>query len=1573
MAIDPKTGLDLNIKVENPTLKKEVNQEKPKVVTPPKGPSVSSYLNKIGITPSPRNVNLAGADDSRYNMNLAASEIQAGNLEKTRAENQPWSHEAANAMVRLGAEVVGGGIEGFGIIGELLKFNKLALDTENVLINLGRDLKDSANEEFKIYNKNPGGFMLGSSENFFENIISLGSSLSMLIPVTGTFGAIGGLGKLAKGISIGRKAINILGKAGKLNKYQQWVAGGLSQAALSRHIESNLEAYGTYQSLLAEGLSKEDAEKAALDVYSKNWIMMIQDIPQYLAFGKVFNPMTGKFVKNATKIGSKVNPKYSKALGLAGVSLSEAGEEAFQYVVSQEAEYGAKVQAGLIDYKSASERSSEYFSDANFWNSMLMGAAGGAIFQTVMPKLQGGQSKSQEEKIQKQYLAARGAIFKNLAEMTAQADQTNDEAAQIRIRRKANNLLIQNALINDRYDEHLEWLDTLENLTPEQQQQLEQEERIELSSTVTSKVVPKLREESEAIRNEFLKHVNKHGVNKASLIALNQVDLQNQKEYVQQAYDNYTKIKEDVLTDETGSNILDPISQEFFDLTLDENAYEVAKAIKVTNISNNPNFSEKQKEIEIDKVNKNYDTAKAGIDKKRKEIASRDQRTSEEKSKVTEVFKNLNNKKEETKERELVKFRARHLSQRDELKRLEREKAYLNSPKFEFDKITSENLNEINKADDLNNLRQLGDNLEKNGQLNTVVNEYRQKEKEVAEKLDSDLNRIAKKLIEKSKQNNTKVSYEIGSLKKEDRYIVDRYKKQFNSVVASLSGAKKPKEISKTNTKSTGTEVNRKLDISFVIPHDASSTELNNYVDWLNQPVSYEGYTAVITRSVNQKDQYEYRVTFKDKQGNPVIHNDKEVFTWLADSTKNSRLNAFKTSINNNLDSNNQVFVKVKKQEVPDIQNTNDNNKVYEVFGEDVEIIYTNEDGEFVPFGKKSKDEVGKVVRNRLGTKTRRPGLIYIITKDINGEEILIKLNTPLLGEVENAAEVIYEIYRVLLTKGVEYMNSNVPQELLDMLKFDLTHFRNNKGEIKYSELLEQLVYDSPNTKGTTSNLESQKEWVYFGNDGVNYYKEGNQIYVDDVLTPRSSSIKDNSTLSYVNKNGQDYVKIEETGEVVPAKLRKGHAYKLTADNINNEDMKAKFIDFIKKNKRFNVKTIKSNEYLATLISEKLLTTDKRKGSIFEPIVDFNSKGMLYVDPTQLSRKEQTVEKSKNTQSDIEVKKADIERRRQEDLNIKIPINNYIAGEMSSKKQLIKFRTYLTDVLGWSNMPIGFKNKNLTLDYLNQELKIPAELIQAGGGLTSLGIDIKDVINAKYDAELAALGQSNTQIQDNSLQSNPEGVNNSNFSVEEMLANRDPDALLSDASLEGQRIYAEQEATSNEVAAARKAYAEGTLEELSSVNNYENSKNKMSSETLESKSESMSENVINVESVSDEEYTKIIDEGIVSQSRLNSVAQKIKNNQKLSNRENVIFNTKTPEINKILQNLKAEETTTPKSKEDAKLKFKAKHQSKLKGLNKEASVNPQEGEMTMAELLAKRKALEEAKKNNNESEIKCND
>tara|TARA_R110000796_G_scaffold59672_1_gene137690 strand:+ start:15154 stop:30045 length:14892 start_codon:yes stop_codon:yes gene_type:complete len=137
----------------------------------------------------------------------------------------------------------------------------------------------------------------------------------------------------------------------------------------------------------------------------------------------------------------------------------------------------------------------------------------------------------------------------------------------------------------------------------------------------------------------------------------------------------------------------------------------------------------------------------------------------------------------------------------------------------------------------------------------------------------------------------------------------------------------------------------------------------------------------------------------------------------------------------------------------------------------------------------------------------------------------------------------------------------------------------------------------------------------------------------------------------------------------------------------------------------------------------------------------------IVLDPTVVTNSSTIEEKViQDSSAQGPATEADIRRRWKEDLNIGIPIGSYVTGEMSPKAQLIKFRTYLTDVLGWKSMAIGYSNKKLTLDYLGAELKIPAELIQIGDAATNLGIDIKDVINAKYEAELAALkGSTSTQ------------------------------------------------------------------------------------------------------------------------------------------------------------------------------------------------------------------------------------
>ena len=67
------------------------------------------------------------------------------------------------------------------------------------------------------------------------------------------------------------------------------------------------------------------------------------------------------------------------------------------------------------------------------------------------------------------------------------------------------------------------------------------------------------------------------------------------------------------------------------------------------------------------------------------------------------------------------------------------------------------------------------------------------------------------------------------------------------------------------------------------------------------------------------------------------------------------------------------------------------------------------------------------------------------------------------------------------------------------------------------------------------------------------------------------------------------------------------------------------------------------------------------------------------------------------------------------------------------------------------------------------------------------------------------------------------------------------------------------------------------------------------------------ETVIEITDLSDTEYNNFIDNGIVSQDRINAIAEKVKNNVELSEKETAIFNDKTAEINKILQEVKVEE------------------------------------------------------------------
>jgi len=119
-----------------------------------------------------------------------------------------------------------------------------------------------------------------------------------------------------------------VGTALGLSKLWVGVLGAVGGSTLSRPIESALEAGGTYDEAIARGLSKEEATKAANDVFLKNLSLTGLDAAQ-LAVAFIPSPsklMANPFIKWVTRGGT-----------LVFEGLTEAGEEAVQEVFQKQA------------------------------------------------------------------------------------------------------------------------------------------------------------------------------------------------------------------------------------------------------------------------------------------------------------------------------------------------------------------------------------------------------------------------------------------------------------------------------------------------------------------------------------------------------------------------------------------------------------------------------------------------------------------------------------------------------------------------------------------------------------------------------------------------------------------------------------------------------------------------------------------------------------------------------------------------------------------------------------------------------------------------------------------------------------------------------------------------------------------------------------------------------------------------------------------------------------------------------------------------------------------------------------
>ncbi len=85
--------------------------------------------------------------------------------------------------------------------------------------------------------------------------------------------------------------------------------------------------------------------------------------------------------------------------------------------------------------------------------------------------------------------------------------------------------------------------------------------------------------------------------------------------------------------------------------------------------------------------------------------------------------------------------------------------------------------------------------------------------------------------------------------------------------------------------------------------------------------------------------------------------------------------------------------------------------------------------------------------------------------------------------------------------------------------------------------------------------------------------------------------------------------------------------------------------------------------------------------------------------------------------------------------------------------------------------------------------------------------------------------------------------------------------------------------------------------------------------------------------ITEQEYNDFIDSGNISEVILDTIAEKIKNNEELSEKEIAVFNNKTREINKILQDKQKEEQIPTKDIEAKKADIERRRENSIKKFN----------------------------------------
>lgn len=353
-----------------------------------------------------------------WDPNLDAGVLTGQNQYYNRAENQTNWDRTVQGLKKIGLEVSLGTLEAAALIGDLQMHYKAIAgqerDFSNRLSTLIGDYKEEMMDKHTaVYRKQEDeGFSPGSWSFWMDNADSIATTLTLMIPSMGVVKGLSATAKLSKAskfFRMGNKtrkvvksvsgsrglavAEKLTGEAGKQ------LAKGVTGAVVSRLGENAMEASETVKELTAElkelqaqgVINKQTGEvftdddirelagQAGVSTWRQNSWMILQDFYQYRNMFKGID-----FARRAAKETGK-KAMFKKFMGKAaefvvGDMAGEGFEEGFQETVSMEAQYKARLKAGVTPETHFLDRMSELIVSDEFKTSVLLGAFGGGLF-----------------------------------------------------------------------------------------------------------------------------------------------------------------------------------------------------------------------------------------------------------------------------------------------------------------------------------------------------------------------------------------------------------------------------------------------------------------------------------------------------------------------------------------------------------------------------------------------------------------------------------------------------------------------------------------------------------------------------------------------------------------------------------------------------------------------------------------------------------------------------------------------------------------------------------------------------------------------------------------------------------------------------------------------------------------------------------------------------------------------------------------------------------------------------------------------------------------------------------------